>query len=76
MEEPPPVFARFLEDKDRGIPRAVGPFNVPLGKLLLSKGLQSAPVTQKRAIINPHWTILFPSQLRDGGTGAFFSGPS
>ncbi|RMC21904.1 hypothetical protein DUI87_02775 [Hirundo rustica rustica] len=43
VEKPPPVFAMFLEDEDRGAPKAVGFFNVALGKLLLYKDTRQTP---------------------------------
>ncbi|RMC21912.1 hypothetical protein DUI87_02783 [Hirundo rustica rustica] len=46
VEKPPPVFAMFLEDEDRGAPKAVGFFNVALGKLLLYKTIMDNFLTR------------------------------
>ncbi|TRZ08098.1 hypothetical protein HGM15179_019010 [Zosterops borbonicus] len=61
VEEPSPVLAKFLEDKERGVPRAIDLLDVALGKLLLYEGFQSAQFfTGEGPLINPHWMVLFP----------------
>lgn len=67
----------FFEDKDRGIPRAIGFSDVALGKQLLHKGFQGAQFFLREGPLeDPYQMVLFPGDLGDNGYCTLNSDPN
>lgn len=78
VEDPPLVLASFFfEDKDRGVPRAIGFSDVALGKQLLHKGFQGAQFFLREGPLeDPYQIVLFPGDLGDNGYCTLNSDPN